>query len=198
MRKNGAKKLFALALAAVIAASPITAFAFTSSSRFTTKTYTHQDRFFNTGIQEGIDVSYHNGKLDWGVIKNAGVDFAIIRAAYRGYGKEGKLVKDTEFANNIMNAQAKGIPVGVYIYSQAITTAFGGWDLALQTLILFMAIDLITGGFLLPVVFGKSPKSENGTLESRAGFKGLCRKGITPLPLQSGPQARSCARCLCR
>ena len=60
----------------------------------------------------------------------------------------------------------------------AVAAAFGGWDLALQTLILFMAIDLITGGFLLPVVFGKSPKSENGTLESRAGFKVLCRKGM--------------------
>lgn len=60
----------------------------------------------------------------------------------------------------------------------AVAAAFGDWDLALQTLILFMAIDLITGGFLLPVVFGKSLKSENGTLESRAGFKGLCRKGM--------------------
>lgn len=41
-----------------------------------------------------------------------------------------------------------------------------------------MAIDWITGGVLLPVVFKKSPKSENGTLESRAGWKGLCRKGM--------------------
>ena len=60
----------------------------------------------------------------------------------------------------------------------AVATAFGGWDKALQTLIIFMVIDWITGGFLLPVVFGKSPKSENGALESRAGYKGLCRKGM--------------------
>ena len=53
---------------------------------------------------------------------------------------------------------------------------FGGWDAALETLVCFMAIDWITGGVLLPVVFKKSPKSENGTLESRAGWKGLCRK----------------------
>ena len=58
---------------------------------------------------------------------------------------------------------------------------FGGWDTSLQTLLLFMAIDWITGGFLLPAVFKKSPKSENGTLESRIGWKGLCRKGMTML-----------------
>ena len=38
---------------------------------------------------------------------------------------------------------------------------FGGWDAALETLVCFMAIDWITGGVLLPVVFKKSPKSEN-------------------------------------
>ena len=42
-------------------------------------------------------------------------------------------------------------------------------------------IDWITGGILLPVIFKKSPKSENGRLESRAGWKGLCRKGMTLL-----------------
>ena len=62
-----------------------------------------------------------------------------------------------------------------------VTSLFGGWDLLLQTLLIFMGIDWITGGFLLPAVFKKSPKSENGTLESRAGWKGLCRKGMTLL-----------------
>lgn len=63
--------------------------------------------------------------------------------------------------------------------SGMLTNLFGGWDVALQTLVLFMAIDWFTGGILLPAVFQKSPKSENGTLESRAGWKGLCRKGTT-------------------
>ena len=58
---------------------------------------------------------------------------------------------------------------------------FGGWDASLQTLLIFMAIDWFTGGILLPAVFKKSPKSENGTLESRAGWKGLCHKGMTLL-----------------
>ena len=55
---------------------------------------------------------------------------------------------------------------------------FGGWDKALQTLVIFMIVDWITGGILLPVVFGRSPKSPNGALESRAGWKGLCRSTI--------------------
>lgn len=62
-----------------------------------------------------------------------------------------------------------------------LAVCFGGWDKFLQTLLLFMAIDWFTGGILLPAVFGKSPKSENGALESRAGWKGLCRKGMTLL-----------------
>ena len=65
--------------------------------------------------------------------------------------------------------------------SSAVATLLGGWDSALQTLLLFMILDWITGGILLPAVFKKSPKSENGTLESRAGWKGICRKGMTLL-----------------
>lgn len=66
----------------------------------------------------------------------------------------------------------------VALIGGVIAELFGGWDLALQTLVLFMAADWITGGILLPGVFGKSPKSPNGAMESRAGFKGLCRKGM--------------------
>lgn len=61
----------------------------------------------------------------------------------------------------------------------ALAELFGGWDMALETLLILMAADWITGGILLPAVFGKSPKSHNGALESRAGWKGLCRKGMT-------------------
>ena len=67
------------------------------------------------------------------------------------------------------------------ILGSAAAALFGGWDVALQTLILFMAIDWFTGGIMLPAIFKKSPKSENGALESRAGWKGLCRKGMTLL-----------------
>ena len=57
---------------------------------------------------------------------------------------------------------------------------FGGWDASMITLIVFMAIDYITG-LVVTGVFKKSEKSANGGLESRAGWKGLCRKGVTLL-----------------
>lgn len=121
--KKFIKKIMSLLLAGTMLVTPITASAFTGSSNFMDKTYTHQDRFVSSGIQQGIDVSYHNGTLDWSTIKAAGVDFAILRAAYRGYGTEGTLVRDAKFAEYMQGAMSQGIPVGAYIYSQAITTA---------------------------------------------------------------------------
>ena len=61
-----------------------------------------------------------------------------------------------------------------------IAMAFGGWSEALITLIVFMSVDYITG-LAVAGIFKKSKKSENGALESRAGFKGLCRKGVALL-----------------
>lgn len=57
-----------------------------------------------------------------------------------------------------------------------IANAFGGWDASLVTLVIFMAVDYVTG-LIVAGVFHRSGKSESGALESRAGFKGLCRKG---------------------
>jgi toxin secretion/phage lysis holin len=59
-----------------------------------------------------------------------------------------------------------------------ITTSLGGWDAALQTLIIFMTIDYITG-LVVAGVFKNSKKSDSGALQSGAGWKGLCRKGMT-------------------
>lgn len=60
------------------------------------------------------------------------------------------------------------------------TTLFGGWDSGLFTLVLFMAIDYISG-VVVAGVFKASNKTESGALESRAGWKGLCRKGMVLL-----------------
>ena len=59
-----------------------------------------------------------------------------------------------------------------------IAKLFGGWDSALVTLIIFMIIDYLSG-LLVAGVFHKSKKSENGALDSKAGWKGLCKKGMT-------------------
>lgn len=61
-----------------------------------------------------------------------------------------------------------------------IASAFGGWSAALTTLVIFMAIDYVSG-LVLAGVFHRSSKSESGALESKAGWKGLCRKGLTLL-----------------
>ena len=58
-----------------------------------------------------------------------------------------------------------------------ISTLFGGWDAALTTLVIFMGIDYLTG-LVVAAVFKTSPKTESGALESRAGLKGLLRKGM--------------------
>ena len=66
------------------------------------------------------------------------------------------------------------------ILGSGIASVFGGWDAALITLVIFMGIDYLTG-LMVAGVFHKSPKTDGGGLESRAGWKGLVRKGVTLL-----------------
>ena len=61
-----------------------------------------------------------------------------------------------------------------------IARLFGGWDDALVTLLIFMLIDYVSG-LVVAGVFKKSPKTDTGALESKAGWKGICRKGMTLL-----------------
>lgn len=74
----------------------------------------------------------------------------------------------------------EGICTGIGLIGSLIASAFGGWDSALITLMIFMIIDYVSG-LIVAGVFHASLKSETGTLESRAGWKGLCRKGMTLL-----------------
>ena len=67
-----------------------------------------------------IDISYHQGKIDWAKVKASGIDYAFIRVGYRGY-ETGKLGKDIRFEENVKGATANGIQVGVYFFSQALT-----------------------------------------------------------------------------
>lgn len=71
----------------------------------------------------------------------------------------------------------KTILTSLGIVGSILAHYLGGWDTALQTLVIFMAVDYITG-LITAGVFHKSGKTENGKLESFAGFKGLCRKGM--------------------
>ena len=60
----------------------------------------------------------------------------------------------------------------------AVSALVGGWSEGIAVLITAMAIDYITG-LMVAGIFHASPKSESGALESRAGWKGLCRKFVT-------------------
>lgn len=74
----------------------------------------------------------------------------------------------------------EGICTAVGIVGGFICSLFGGWDTALATLLMFMAIDYASG-LVVAGVFHKSNKSDTGALESRAGWKGLCRKCMSLL-----------------
>ena len=70
----------------------------------------------------GIDVSKWNQNIDWDKVKEAGVQFVIIRCGYRG-SKTGVLVEDPYFRQNIKGAKEAGLKVGVYFFTQAINQA---------------------------------------------------------------------------
>jgi toxin secretion/phage lysis holin len=74
----------------------------------------------------------------------------------------------------------EGLCTVIGVVGSGIAALFGGWDAALVTLIIFMGIDYLTG-LIVAGVFHNSTKTENGALESKAGWKGLCRKGVTLL-----------------
>ncbi len=79
-------------------------------------TYTENDEVIS---KTGIDVSYHNGEIDWQRVAADGIDFAILRVGYRGY-ESGDINLDSEFHSYISGAKDAGIEVGVYFFSQAL------------------------------------------------------------------------------
>lgn len=90
----------------------------TSVSPYTSSTYTHAETFQDMEVYHGIDVSYHNGTIDWEDVAADGVEYAFIRAGYRGYGN-GSLQQDSKFTTYAPAAIAAGIPVGVYYFTEA-------------------------------------------------------------------------------
>lgn len=70
------------------------------------------------------------------------------------------------------------ICMGVGLIGAAISKLFGGWSAALTTLVMFMVIDYVSG-MAVAGIFHKSEKSKSGGLNSRIGWQGICKKGIT-------------------
>lgn len=70
----------------------------------------------------GVDVSRHNGTIDWQKVASSPVSFALIRVGGR-YAESGEIYDDANFETNLTGAQAAGLRTGVYFYSQAVNTA---------------------------------------------------------------------------
>lgn len=91
--------------------------------------YRDEGFFFEDGFMhyqdtphlKGIDVSVHQGVIDWQAVADSGVDYAIIRAGYRG-STIGDLYEDEQFRYNIEGARSAGLKLGIYFFSQALTT----------------------------------------------------------------------------
>ena len=101
----------------------------------------------------GVDVSEHQGAIDWQAVAADGIDFAFVRVGNRGY-TEGALYADARYAENLDGAEAAGLAVGAYFFSQA-TNADEAREEA------DFVVDLLAGRSLaLPVVFDHEPVSD--------------------------------------
>lgn len=116
--------------------------------------YTPEDFYSEYGILKcskaetimGIDVSSHQKEIDWQQVADAGVQYVFIRIGYRGY-IYGGLSEDEYYAANIEGAQAAGIRVGAYFFSQALSVAEAKEEAE-------FALELLEGYELdLPLVF---------------------------------------------
>lgn len=116
-------KILSVFLAVIMAfASTSVAFASTKFySKYDKKTYTHSTKFDTLNKVVGIDVSMHNKTVDFNKVKADGIDFVYVRVGYTGYTKKKlSLNYDPNYQENITNALAAGLRVGVYWYSQAL------------------------------------------------------------------------------
>lgn len=116
-------KILSVFLAVIMAfASTSVAFASTKFySKYDKKTYTHNTKFDTFNKVVGIDVSMHNKTVDFNKVKADGIDFVYVRVGYTGYTKKKlSLNYDPNYQENITNALAAGLRVGVYWYSQAL------------------------------------------------------------------------------
>ena len=71
-------------------------------------------------VQQGVDVSYYQGEIDWNAVAASGVEFAYIRAGYRGY-VDGGIFADERLDANARGAREAGLEIGLYFFSQAIS-----------------------------------------------------------------------------
>jgi len=109
----------------------------------------------------GIDVSEHQGQIDWQQVRAAGIDFAFIRIGYRGYSV-GTIKPDDLARENLAGARAAGLQIGVYFYAQAVNTEEAAEEAR-------WCLDFLAGESLdLPVVYDwewVGPEARTGSMD---------------------------------
>ena len=141
--------------------------------KLTENPYGPEDFIYNEGYltcaagesRLGVDVSSHQGVIDWQAVADSGVEFAMIRIGFRGY-LEGEINEDPCARSNIEGAKAAGLDVGVYFFSQALTRQEAAREAAWAvTFLQNMELDL-------PLVFDwehvESAEARTAGLEDRA------------------------------
>ena len=115
----------------------------------------------------GIDVSSHQGEIDWRQVAASDVEFVMIRLGFRGYGKEGTLNLDKNFLKNLNGAKDAGLKVGVYFFSQAVNAAEAEEEAA-------FVLEHLAGVKLdYPVVYDWEPVSDKGARTNGLGAQAL-------------------------
>ncbi len=138
--------------------------------------YTHDPRF-DTGYTRAdmIDVSSHNGDINWLSVAASGIKYAMIRAGYRGYGSDGALNTDSKFRANVSGAISAGLNVGVYFYTQATSNSEATAEAD-------YVISLISGYDLrLPVVYDCEFAESGGSYTGRFYNARLSASQITSM-----------------
>lgn len=112
----------------------------------------------------GIDVSEHQGEIDWAKVKESGIDFVMIRAGYRG-STRGNIYEDLQFEYNLAGATEAGLKVGVYFFSQAVNVSEAEEEAAF----VLSSISEYKDKIEYPIIFDWEPVfAEDGTKDQNA------------------------------
>ena len=118
----------------------------------------------NSAVGFGVDVSEHQGYIDWSQVQSSGVTYAILRC---GYGSDYSNQDDKRFLRNVQECQRYGIPFGVYLYSYATDNAMAQSE-AEHTLRLLREAGLSPYGLSYPVYYDMEDENQQGKLGSAA------------------------------
>jgi GH25 family lysozyme M1 (1,4-beta-N-acetylmuramidase) len=132
----------------------------------------------------GLDVSSHQGWIDWNAVAESGIDYVILRAGYRGYA-DGSIHQDEYFEYNISAAKEAGLSVGVYFFSQAVSPE----EAAAEA---HTVLSLIDGyGLEYPVYFDWEPMSDEAARTSTISASELtaCAKEFCEIIEEAGYRA---------